>query len=250
MLVPALVFLAGLCVGSFLNVVILRTREGTSFVGGRSRCMSCEVELGPAELVPVLSYVALRGRCRSCAAPISMQYPLVEFFTGILFLAFFFHDASWALFARDVVFVAFLVIVFVYDLRYMEILDRFTVPAMGVALLANIYLGMDPRSLVVGAAVIGGFFLVQYAISRGRWIGAGDIRMGFLMGFMLGLPHGLAALFLAYLVGALFGIFLIATKRADGKTPLPFGTFLALATVAVLLFGTQIVDWYLGWIVA
>lgn len=250
MLVAALVFFGGLCVGSFLNVVILRTREGKSFVGGRSRCISCEIELGPAELVPVLSYAILRGRCRNCAAPISIQYPLVEFFTGVLFLAFFFHDASWAVFARDAAFTAFLVIVFVYDLRYMEILDRFTVPAMGVALLANVYLGTDPRSLLVGAAVIGGFFLVQYAISEGRWIGAGDIRMGFLMGFMLGLTNGLAALFLAYLIGALFGIVLIATKRADGNTPIPFGTFLALGTLATLLFGDQIVGWYLGWIIA
>src|SRR3989339_1192923 len=246
MLVPAIVFLAGLCAGSFLNVVILRTREGTSFVGGRSRCAACAVELGPSELVPVLSYLALRVRCRHCAVPLSIQYPLVEFVTGVLCLALFVHADSWMMFVRDIVFVAFLTVLFVYDLRYMEILDRFTVPAMGIALLSNIYLGSDPQSLVMGAGVLGGFFLAQYAISKGRWIGAGDIRMGFLMGFMLGFSHAIAALFLAYLGGALFGVALIALKRADGKTPIPFGSFLAVATETVLLFGNQLVDWYLG----
>jgi len=246
MLVPSFVFLVGLCVGSFLNVVLLRTRVGKSFVVGRSRCMACDVALGPAELVPVFSYVALRGRCRHCASPISAQYPLVEFFTGILFLSCYFQGGGWATFARDITFVAFLVIVFVYDLRYMEILDRFTLPAMAVALLFNVSLGMNPRSLVIGAAAVGGFFLVQYAISRGRWIGAGDIRMGFLMGFMLGFQQGLIALFLAYFFGAFVGVMLIMFKKADGKTQIPFGTFLSAATVAALLFGDVISSWYFG----
>lgn len=150
------------------------------------------------------------------------------------------------LIVRDVAFVAFLAIIFLYDLRYMEIPDRITVPAMGVALVANVSLGLDPRPLLIGGAVIGGFFLLQYVASRGRWIGEGDIRMGLLMGFMLGLPVGLAALFLAYIAGALFGIFLIATKRASGKTPIPFGTFLAGGTLVALFCGEQIVVWYAG----
>lgn len=226
---------------------------------GKSRCLTCEIELRPSEMIPVVSYFLLRGRCRSCATPISVQYPLVEFLTGALFLAFYLRYAQgFALpdyvtpenmpvaLVRDLLFISFLMVVFVYDLRYVEILDRFTVPAMGVALLFNLRLGMDARSLVAGAGVIGGFFLFQYAVSRGRWVGGGDIRMGLLMGFMLGIRDGLMALFLAYLAGALLGLVLIASRRADWKTALPFGTFLSAATVVVLLFGKPIVYWYLG----
>lgn len=247
--VPFLVFLVGLCVGSFLNVVILRTREGASFVRGRSRCPSCAAALAPIDLVPVLSYVALRGRCRSCEAPISPQYPLVEFAAGLLALLMYVHAGGvLGIFARDVTLAAFLLVIFVYDFRYMEILDRFSVPAMVIMFLANVWLGEDPWSLVAGAGLIGGFFLVQYAVSRGRWIGAGDIRMGLLMGFALGMARGLVGLFVAYLLGALFASYLLITKKADGKTPIPFGTFLSAATVISLLWGDSLLGWYLGMI--
>lgn len=259
MYLGAFVFLIGLCVGSFLNVVIFRTRNERSIVRGRSRCTVCQIELKPTELVPVFSFLFLRGRCRMCASKISLQYPLVEFVTGSLFLLFFLrYTQGFALqdyinstnigiaFLRDIVFVAFLVIVFVYDLRYVEILDRFTVPAMGFALVMNLLLGVDAKSMLLGAAVLGGFFLIQYTVSKGRWVGGGDIRMGLLMGLMLGLRDGLMALFVAYMIGAAFGLLLIVSKRANWKTAIPFGTFLSIATLIVLLFGKPMLYWYLG----
>lgn len=247
-MLAALVGLAGLCVGSLLNVIVLRTRAGRSFVSDRSACPSCDVTIAAYDLVPLVSFVVLSGRCRACAAPISVQYPLVECLTGVLFfLAFLVRGPTW-LFARDILFFLPLLLVFLYDLRYMEIPDRFTVPAMMVAFGMNLWLGVALQTLLVGALAAGGFFLLQFLFSRGRWIGSGDIRLGVVMGLMLGLANSVAALFVSYLLGAAFGLFLIAMRRADGKTAVPFGTFLSAATVIVLLWGEPIVAWYLGFI--
>lgn len=241
-----MVFVAGTVVGSFLNVVILRTRAKTSVADGRSKCMGCQTALSPRDLVPVLSFCALRGKCRSCKVPISIQYPLVELSAGVLFVLAFLNDGLGLSFVRDITFVSTLIVIFVFDLRYMEIPDRFTVPAMAFALLANLYLGFAWSSLVLGAIAAGGFFLMQYVLSKGKWIGGGDIRLGVLMGLMLGLPSTVAALFVAYVVGAVYAGWLLATKRASAESQVPFGTFLAVATVVVMLVGDQIVGWYLG----
>jgi prepilin signal peptidase PulO-like enzyme (type II secretory pathway) len=258
-LTATLVVLVGLCVGSYLNVVILRTHADLPS-GGRSRCMSCSTELRPRDLIPVLSFLMLQGKCRTCGAKISVQYPLVEFGTAMLFLAFYLRFVfgvglppgisayeSVAFLIRDLAFVPFLVVLFVYDLRYQLILDRFTVPAMVIAFLLNLWVGYyPPEEMFAGAFAVGGFFLFQYVISGGRWIGGGDIRMGLLMGFMLGFKDALGALFISYALGALVGIFLITREKAEWRTRVPFGTFLAMGTLVMLLAGRPLMDWYLG----
>jgi prepilin signal peptidase PulO-like enzyme (type II secretory pathway) len=245
-----LVFLIGLCVGSFLNVAIFRVHEGEQVVRGRSKCMKCEEPLGPRDLVPVLSYVALKGRCRRCKAVVSWQYPVIELVTGLVFVLLYLLHGMEMVLLRDAVFVAYLIIIFVYDLRYMYILDKFTIPAMIFALLANLWLGIVPAwSILVGGLVLASFFAIQYLVSRGTWVGGGDIRMGALMGFMLGLTHGLVALFLAYVLGGLVGAYLLITGKVDRKTPIPFGTFLAIGTLLMILSGDSIISWYLGFFV-
>ncbi|MDG1950878.1 MAG: prepilin peptidase [bacterium] len=250
-------FLFGLFVGSFLNVVVFRTHEDDTFIKGRSKCQSCEIPLNAQDLVPVLSYLALRGRCRRCKSVIPWHYPAIEVVTGLLF-ALLYLSFEWGLvpnmglegvflLLRNLLFTSFLIILFVYDLRYMLILDRFTVPAMIIALLLNLGLGLiSPVSMILGAIILGGFFWAQFAYSKGEWVGGGDIRLGVVMGLMLGVWHGLAALFLAYILGASIGVFLLVTKRADHKTQLPFGVFLTLATFIMLLSGDAILDWYIG----
>lgn len=242
----ALIFVAGTAIGSFVNVVILRTRAKTSVADGRSKCMGCQLSLSPRDLVPVVSFLALRGKCRSCKVPISIQYPLVELSAGLLFVLAFLNDGLGLAFVRDAAFLSVLLVIFVYDLRYMEIPDRFTIPAMAFALVANLYLGFAWTSLALGAVVAGGFFLAQYVLSKGAWIGGGDIRLGALMGLMLGLPSTVAALFVAYVVGAIYAGWLIATKKGSANTQVPFGTFLSFATVVSMFWGDGIVGWYLG----
>ncbi len=241
------IFLLGLCVGSFLNVVIFRVHEGESVARGRSKCQSCEEPIDARDLVPVLSYLMLKGRCRRCKSVVSSQYPVVELVTGVLFLLAFQKHGLSLLFIRDAVFVSYLIIIFVYDLRHMLIIDRFTIPAMIFAVIVNMWLGVVPAwSILVGGLVLAAFFWIQFLISKGTWVGGGDIRMGALMGFMLGLEQGLVALFIAYLLGAIVGVGLLVTGKANRKTPIPFGTFLASATVIVLFMGEQMINWYLG----
>lgn len=243
----ALAALLGGCIGSFLNVVIFRTQNQLSVWNGRSKCRSCEVTLGWKDLLPLLSYVHLKGQCRHCKQVIDWQYPAVEFATGILFLiAFAATSFDGVLLIRNWIFIAFLVSIFVYDLRYLFILDRFTIPGMIVAILANLWIGLiDPWSYLLGALVLGGFFLVQYVLSKGTWIGGGDIRMGVLMGLMLGLQQGLVALFLSYVIGALVAIGLLLAGKVTRKTALPFGTFLVLGTLICLFVGQELLGWYL-----
>jgi len=236
-------------------VAIFRTHEGESVVTGRSKCRACEVPIGVQDLVPVLSYLRLRGRCRSCKAVISWQYPAVEIVTGLLFVVAYLlptqplNDSitQSLVFLRNTVFLSYLVLIFVYDLRHMLIIDRFTIPAMIFAIIINLWLGTIPAwSVLVGGLVLAGFFWIQFVISKGTWVGGGDIRMGALMGFMLGLEHGLVALFIAYVLGAIVGVAMMASGKATRKTPVPFGSFLAVATVIVLFVGQPLIDWYLG----
>jgi prepilin signal peptidase PulO-like enzyme (type II secretory pathway) len=243
--VACLVFLLGICIGSFLNVVILRTESGSS-IGGRSRCVKCAATLRPIDLIPVVSFLMLRGKCRSCGVKISIQYPLVELSTGLLFLLAFVSFPFSPYLARLLVFIPFLVVIFVYDLRYQLILDRFTLPAMIVAFVLNVWIGRSPTDLLIGAALLAGFFGAQFAVSKGKWIGGGDIRMGALMGLMLGWQQALGALFVAYVLGALVSVGLLATKKAKMDTHVPFGTFLVLGTLVMLFYGQSLISWYLG----
>ncbi len=243
----ALSLLIGICIGSFLNAAIFRVQDETSVWKGRSKCMKCQEPIGWQDLIPVVSYLRLRGRCRKCEQVIDWQYPVVELVTGLLFLiAYVLTPFSFVLLLRNWIFIFYLVIIFVYDLRYMYILDRFTIPAMILAIIANLWIGsISPTSFLIGAVVLGGFFLGQFLLSKGTWIGGGDIRMGVLMGLMLGLEQGLVALFLAYVIGALVSISLLITGKVTRKTAIPFGTFLTLATLIALFFGRDLLNWYL-----
>ncbi len=249
------IFLFGLCIGSFLNVVIARTPI-EEHLRGRSRCGSCKKQIRAYDNIPVVSFFILRGHCRDCHARISWQYPLVELATGLLMLAFVFippfskgglggvlNDSSLLL-VRNLVMVPVLILLFVYDLRFGMILDRFTLPAILVACAFNVVLGVPLTSMLWGALSLGGFFLAQFLVSRGAWIGGGDIRLGVFMGVLLGWQNALAALFIAYILGALVAVFLLATGRVHRKTQLPFGTFLTFATMVMLMFGDRILAWY------
>ncbi|MEK7452424.1 MAG: prepilin peptidase [Patescibacteria group bacterium] len=237
----------GVCIGSFLLVVIERTHARESILYGRSNCPACKAQLRARDLIPILSFFLLKRSCRNCHTRISVEYPIVEFVTGMLFVFVFLIEKNWILFFRDVVFISYLIIIFLYDLKYKYILDRFTIPAICFAFMANLFVGnITPFSLLLGMIAVGGFFLVQFIVSKGTWVGGGDIRMGVLMGAMLGLSYGLLALFLAYVMGAFVGLILLQLKRVDRKTQIPFGTFLSIATIIVLFVGPQILHWYLG----
>lgn len=249
----------GLAVGSFLNVLIARLPAGER-ITGRSRCPRCRAEIRWYDNVPLLSYLLLRGRCRQCGQPIAWHYPVVELATAVLFVLIAWqhlgpaglgNDASaiirQALFViRNTVAVAALLVVFFIDLKHYVILDVVTLPAAAVVGLLNVALGVPFGSLALGGILGAGFFALQYVMSRGRWIGDGDIRLGLLLGVLLGWQQLLVSLALAYGSGAVAALGLVALGRKRWGSQIPFGTFLAVGGVVALLWGGPIVQWYRG----
>jgi leader peptidase (prepilin peptidase) / N-methyltransferase len=243
----ALAFLGGLLAGSFLTVVAHRVPRGESIVGPRSRCPHCGAQIAAYDNVPVLSWLALRGRARCCGAPISPRYPLTELSVGLLYAAtvLVLWDEPGEV-ALGLVFVSLLAAVTLTDLERRIIPDKIllagAVTAVAIAAIS------DPGSLperAIAAAAAGGL-LFAAALAYPRGMGLGDVKLAATMGLFLGREVG-PALFVALLAGALVGLGMIAVGGASArKRAIPFGPFLALGGVVGLLYGNHLVDWYLG----
>ncbi len=240
--------LFGLIFGSFLNVVIYRVPRGESIVAPRSRCPSCGTTLGALDNIPVVSYVVLRGRCRTCQAPISAQYPIVELSTAALFggtAARF--GSSWALPAY-VVLAAGLLVLAAIDLEQgklpKQIVYLVTALVGALLLLASGETG-DWRRLVIAACAGAAWFGLFFAINavNPRWLGFGDVRLAFCLGLSLGwlgVGYVFVGFLLASLVGTVIGIGLIVMKGAGLTTQVPFGPFLAIGTEMAVFAGSLI----------
>ncbi len=242
-----LTFLAllGLGIGSFINAAVLRVNASESLMG-RSQCPHCHHTLAWYTLIPVASYLALRGACLYCHQPIAPHYPIVEAVTAILFVVVgLFHlNQPLALVVSSIT-VAVCVAIFLSDYLFYTIPDAITLPALVVISVGQWLIGMEWWSIGLGIVIGAGVFGLQYLVSRGRWVGAGDIRFGAVIGAAVAWPNILVALFLAYVLGAVVAVPLLLRKRKAMKDALPFGTFLAIACVATLFFGDSIVHWYL-----
>lgn len=242
----------GLVAGSFLNALVWRVRMGKRIRAGRSVCTSCRKQICWYDNIPVLSFLLLRGKCRECQTSISWQYPIVELSTAVLFF-FAFHaetggQALWNPRLLYVLVIVFLfVFIFVFDARYKEILTGSTIyPAGGLFLYAVFFSLHEWHSMLIGAAVTAGFFFLQYLVSRGKWIGGGDVRYGVLMGVLLGWPHVIVGLFLAYVIGAAVSLLQIACGKKRFASETPFGTYLVIGTFIALFWGQPLLEWYLG----
>ncbi len=246
MLEGIIAFVLGTAIGSFCNAVIYRLHVGDSPWRGRSYCPHCKHPLAIVDLVPLLSFLVLHGRCRYCQQPIAGQYFWVELAMGLLALGMVWRFGISLEAVVGIVMSAFLLVIFVYDLRHQLILDRVSLPAMVVALVGSLVIGREPLSLLVGAIVGAGLFFLQFALSKGRWIGGGDIRLGAALGLMLGWPLVGVSLVLAYFSGAIVALGMILTKRKSWTSAVPFGTFLSAGGVATFLWGNDILQWYLA----
>jgi len=241
-------FILGAVVGSFLNVVVLRTKYGGGIARGRSRCPKCHEQLRPIELVPIFSFIFLGGKCRHCRAKISWQYLLVEISTAVLYsvsgIIWFVGGFGILSLLASLVFISFLIIIFVYDLRWQIVPDRFSMSAIIIMFVLNLFLGFSVWNMAIGAIIAGGFFFLQFAVSRGRWIGGGDIRLGILIGVALGWEKTLLVLLLAYVGGAIIGVILILFKQKKFESEIAFGTFLSVASLFALFWGDKLIGWY------
>jgi len=239
-----LFFLLGLIFGSFINSLVYRLYHNLT-LWERSFCLNCRKTLAFFDLIPFFSFLFLGGKCRYCHKQISWQYPFIELITGVLFaLVWLKYQTIDLLLFRDLFFVLVLIFIFVFDLKYYLILDKIVWPALIVAFVFNLILDIGIWSLVFGAIIGSGFFLLQFLLSSGKWVGLGDAKLGALIGVMLGWQLTLLTVVIAYLIGGLTAIILLILKKKKFGDVLPMGTFLTSAAVIVLLWGEIILNWY------
>ncbi|MDD4569628.1 MAG: prepilin peptidase [Tepidanaerobacteraceae bacterium] len=240
------IFILGTVIGSFINVCIYRIPRGESVVYPPSHCSRCGYHLQPQDLIPLLSYFWLRGRCRKCGARISMRYPLVEFLTGIMFLATFNKFGFTFNFLTAIILVICLIISLFIDLEHQIIPDKVVLPTMAAGLLINIVMHWkDLPDYLMGFALGGGIIFLIVVLSKGG-MGGGDIKLFATVGMFLGLRLTVLAILLSFIFGSIAGLILIILKYKRMKDAIAFGPFIALGSVVSLFMGDRIISWYWG----
>lgn len=266
MIILVLVLL-GLCFGSFTNALVWRIHEQASLkskkakaelsiMKGRSMCTHCRHILGFWDLVPVLSWLMLKGKCRYCHEPIN-DTPLAELLTPALFvLSYAFWPLGWSRmgmvqFAVWLVMLTGFVALTLYDLRWQILPSRIIYPLGVIAAVQVLVLAITGHSwqVLIGAALgvlcLGGLFYGLFQVSGGRWIGGGDVRLGVVIGLLVGsAPQAILVLFIASLLGTLVSLPAMVSAKAGLKQRVAFGPFLIMATVFVYLFGASLINWY------
>jgi leader peptidase (prepilin peptidase) / N-methyltransferase len=251
--------LLGLAVGSFLNVCIDRLPRNESIVNPPSHCSACQHRLATKDLIPVFSYLRLRGRCRYCQAAIPRRLFWVELTTGLIFAflywwcVIFNHDLGIVAFVVLAFYACLFIIIFVIDLEQGLILNKVIYPSMVVALLLALYpwpwLSESIVMRVAYAALGGGIgfaiFLLIAIVSRGG-MGWGDVKLAALIGLATGFPLVFLAIIMGAILGGIVAVALMIAKKRKRRETIPFGPFLALATMVTLLWGSNILSWYLG----
>lgn len=252
--------LLGLAFGSFVTAFTWRLHEGKDFVAGRSECESCGHVLSALDLVPVLCWVFLRGKCRYCKKSVSLLNPLLEVTMAVLFTASYFfwpyQFADWQSIASFIIWLVYLVMLVslvVYDFKWMLLPNVIVFPLIGIGLIdaalrlsAQNDLTFASYSLHVlfGVLALGGFYWTLYEVSKGKWVGFGDVKLGCFIGIVLGWQQALLVLFTANLLGLFVVIPALSTGKLSMKSRLPFGPFLIAAFIIAGLFGAKLINWY------
>ena len=251
-----LIFLFGLIIGSFLNVVIFRLNTGRLALGlskgRRSKCLHCGKTLHWYELIPVVSFFIQQARCRGCKSKLAWQYPLVELATAILFLTIW--RAAWplSLTLAQLIIWSLLVVIFVYDWRHQIIPDSLVYAFVVLAVLAAWLSSANLLSHLLAGLGLAAFFWLLWLISRGRWMGFGDGKLALGVGLLAGPSGGASALVLAFWLGALVGVALLfhaRRSRAPGKSytmksALPFAPFIIIGLALVQFFNLNVVSFF------
>lgn len=264
--------LIGLCLGSFTNAVVwriheqskpkakrkLKNKDELSISKGRSVCVHCGRKLHAGDLIPVLSWLSLRGKCRYCHKPISWQYPVVELVVALLFVGSYVFwplplesAAQYLQLGMWLVGVVMLVALIVYDIRWMLLPNRLVYPLIAAAVGVVLLRCLDASSMrpvfegLLGVLFSAGLFYGLFQLSAGKWIGGGDVKLAVALGLLVGgAIEAVLMIFVASLLGSLVAIPAVIRGKASRTTKIPFGPFLILATIIVVLFGADITLWY------
>lgn len=252
-----LLIVFGLALGSFVNAFVWRLHEGKDWVKDRSECVHCHHKLASKDLIPVLSYVFLKGKCRYCKKPIE-DSPWVELLMPALFVVSY---LAWPMvmvgegrftFILWLVFIVGFVILAVYDLKWFLLPDKVVFPLIVLAAAQVLFVALFYGTLwqtiggaLLGAAALSGLFYVLHKVSKGAWIGFGDVKLAVVLGLLAGgIFPTILLLFAASVLGMLVSLPLLLTGKASRGTQIPFGPFLLAGMFVVQLFGQQIIDWY------
>lgn len=259
------IFCLGLIFGSFTNVLVDRGQKGKS-LSGFSRCDFCGYRLKWFDNIPVFSFLFLKAKCRKCYKKLSWQYPVVELGMGLLFLFICWQTGFFEGFLsfEKIIDTSFYLItgflflaIFLWDLKYMIIPNGLVLGGVIVTLVYYFYqflVGdcslLDVHCVftanLIGGLIVSLFFYLMFVFSKGKWIGGGDVKLGFWLGLLVGLQMVYMMLLISYLSGALVGLWLLAKKKKKMNSQLPFGPFLILGTFVTLIWGERMLEWWRG----
>ncbi len=255
------IFILGASVGSFISVLNDRIKKGKKgIIFGRSACPHCKKKLKSSDLVPLISYMMLKGKCRYCHKKISSHYPALEIISALAFTALYFrfqffnetenaYAISWPdllQFLINIVYAVFMVAIFFFDLVNREIPDLYLFPFIAVTLIGSLIIGTPGIfSMAIALLIALLFFGGQHLVSKGKWLGSGDVYLSAGIALLLGWQAFLISVAVSYLIGGIVSIILLLTKKVSGDTRVPFAPFLILGTFVAVLFGSQLLDWYL-----
>ena len=246
-----LIFVLGLIVGSFNNVCIYRIPRNESIIYPASHCPKCRTTIKPIDNIPLLSYILLKGRCRNCKSKISIQYPVVEFLTGFIYLIIY---LIYGLSIQTLIYIilssALIIIAFI-DLNEQIVPDVISLPGIVIGFIISFFVTYisfvdSALGIVVGGGIILVISLGGSVIYKKEAMGGGDVKLAAMIGAFLGWRYIIISLFLGFFLGALIGIILIVTKIKKREDVIPFGPFIILGSFITLLWGEQIISWYLG----
>lgn len=237
------VFCLGLIIGSFLHVCVVRLPKGKSVVYPPSACPDCRINLRPLDLMPLLSFLLLKGKCRYCSNPINLRYPIIELLTGFLFATTTYKLDYSIVTIQALLLISALIVISFIDLDHYIIPDKMLIFLLITWIAFLPFTAVDYLNSFAGLAAAGGLFLMITLVSKGG-LGMGDSKLAAVLGLYLGWPNALLAMFLACFLAGIVGIFLILLKIKSPKDIIPFAPFMALAAFITLLWGDQILHWY------
>ena len=248
--IDLIVFIIGLCIGSFLNVVIVRLPKKESIISPGSKCPKCGHRLRWWENIPLISFIILKGRCSKCSEPISIQYPIVELITAILSVCLWLkYHFNIYMFLGYLYFVCSLIAIFFIDLKHHIIPDVISLPGIVIGILMFVVVqGLSPKESLIGAVVGAGIFelirLGYFFVTKREGMGFGDVKLMGMIGAFLGWLYIPIVIFFSALIGTIYAFLLMFLNKAKRDTRIPYGPFLAIAALIALFFGPQILAFY------